>query len=93
MEKERAFYKRLEKAARAHLEQFGARLTERKVSWQAELRYGNRGPEIVRYIAEASVNLVVLTARFPDPRQPSAGFASLSYQVSLFSRCPVLLVK
>lgn len=93
MAEERDFYKRLEKAARRHLEQVGDRLTKRKLPWRAELRYGNRGPEIIRYAGTAGADLVILTGRLPDPEHPGAGFASLSYQVSMFATCPVLLVK
>jgi nucleotide-binding universal stress UspA family protein len=92
-EEGKGFYGRLEKAARDHLARLGGQLLERKVPWQAEVRYGHRGAEVVRYADEAKADLVVLTAPRLDPNNPAAGWGSLSYKVGLFSPCAVLLVK
>lgn len=93
MEEERVFYQRLEKAARKHLEQLAGQLIQRKVPWRTEVLFGNRGPEIVRRAAEQEIDLIVLTAPRIDLQNPGAGWASLSWKISLLSPCPVLLVK
>src|SRR6516162_7997131 len=56
MEEEKAFYGRLEKAARSHLEKLGARFKQSKVRCRAEVTYGNRGPEVIRYARAAGAD-------------------------------------
>jgi nucleotide-binding universal stress UspA family protein len=91
VEEERDFYNRLEKAARTHLGHLGERLGSSGVAWRAEVRYGNRGGEILA--ASEGADLIVLTAPRLDLSKPAAGLGSLSYKVSILASCPVLLVK
>jgi nucleotide-binding universal stress UspA family protein len=93
MDEERGFYDRLEKTARSHLRRLGDRLGQRKVTWRAEVLYGHRGPEVVRYARDAGTELIVLTSPRIDPNNLAAGWGSLSYKLSLVAPCPVLLVK
>jgi nucleotide-binding universal stress UspA family protein len=93
MEEEKTFYGRLERMARSHLDQFGASLSAKKIPWRAEVRFGNRAPEITAYATEAGADLIVLTSPVIDPDNPAASWGSLSYKVGILSRCPVLLVK
>jgi nucleotide-binding universal stress UspA family protein len=93
MEEEKDFYRRLEKAARDKLARLGDRLKARKVAWRAEVLYGARGAEIVRFAREAGTDLIVLTARRFDPQDPGASWGSLGYKIGLLAACPVLLVK
>ena len=93
MVEEKEFYARLEKAALKHLKRLGSRLNAQKVPWRAEILYGSRGPEIVRYADKARADLIVLTAPRLDPRKPGSSWGSLSYKVGFLSPCPVLLVK
>jgi nucleotide-binding universal stress UspA family protein len=92
-DEERTFYNRLEKSARTHLQKIGNELERRKVRFRAEIRYGNRGPEVVRFASDLGADLIVLTAPRVDPANPAAGWGSLSYKIGWFSQCPVLLVK
>jgi nucleotide-binding universal stress UspA family protein len=93
MEEEKDFYRRLEKAARNHLSRLGQRLEERHVPWCAEIRYGNRAQEVVRYALERDGDLIVMTAPRIDPGHPDVGWGSLSYKIGILSSTPVLLVK
>lgn len=93
LEEEKEFYGRLEKKARVLLERLGGRFDQRKVPWHLEVRYGNRGPEVLRFAVEKKVDLVVLTSPLMDPQNPAAGWGSLSYKIGLVAPCPVLLVK
>ena len=93
MEEEGAFYNRLERVARVHLQRFGERLAQRKVSWRAEVRFGKRAAETVRYAAETAADLIVVTAPPVDPAAVAAGLHSMSYAIAMFARCPVLVVK
>jgi nucleotide-binding universal stress UspA family protein len=93
VEEEKDFYHRLERAARRHLDKWGKDLEKGKVSWRAEVRYGNRAAESVRYAREMTADLIILTARRIDPANPGIGLASMSYRIDILSPCPVLLVK
>jgi universal stress protein A len=58
-----------------------------------EIIIGRRGPEIVRYAVENQVDLVVMSSHAIELNDLSAGWATLSYQVSIICPCSVLLVK
>lgn len=90
---EHAFYDRLEKMARAHIERVGQALTARKVAWQPALCFGQRVQETVRFAQEEQCDLIVVTAPSFDPAHPTAGWGSLSFKISMLSAAPVLLVK
>lgn len=52
-DEEKEFYTRLENNARVHLDRWGRDLDERRISWRAEVRYGDRALESVRYAQES----------------------------------------
>jgi len=93
VEEEKDFFQRIESKARAHLQANREFLHRWGLNAQAEVRYGTRAWEIARYAAETACDLIVLTAPRFDPKQPTAGWGSLSYKVSVLASCPVLLVK
>lgn len=93
IEEEKDFYQRLEKTAHKQLKQLEAELTTRNIPCRLEVRLGNRVAETVRFAKESASDLIVLTAPQLDPDNPAAGWGSLSYKVSFFAPCPVLLVK
>lgn len=93
MDEERSFYDRLERRARGHLDGLGRQLEKHRRSWRAEVRYGQRAAESVRYASEAGVDLIILTAPRLDPAVPGPGWGSMSYRIGILSQCPVLLVK
>jgi nucleotide-binding universal stress UspA family protein len=87
------FYGRIERSAREHLARLGKLIDDRKVSWQAEVRYGHRAEEVLRHARENENDLIVLTSHRVDLAKPGAGWGTLSYRVGILSACPVLLVK
>jgi nucleotide-binding universal stress UspA family protein len=93
LEEEKSFYRRLEKTAQAHLASLRKLVESRHVSCREEVRIGNRVTGIIRFAAEMQADVIVLLAPRPTPENPMAGWGSLSYKVSFFSSCPVLLVK
>jgi nucleotide-binding universal stress UspA family protein len=93
LEEEREFYKRLELKARKHLDRLGNQLKNQQRTWRTEVLFGNRAAEIVRFAAGAAVDLIIVTSPRLDPNRLGAGLASLSYKISLWCQCPVLLVK
>src|SRR5437773_2005670 len=54
MDEERAFYNRLERLARSHIDKLGSLLEKRKVSWKSQVLFGNRAQESIRYAIEAA---------------------------------------
>src|SRR5262245_16803582 len=93
LEEEKDFYRRLERVARAHLNRLGKQLEERQVPWQAEVRFGGRAPESVRFGVETGADLIILTTPRIDPSDPNSNWGSLGYKIGILSQCPVLLVK
>jgi hypothetical protein len=75
MEDERGFYSRIDKTARQHLDRLGGQLKQRAVRWCAEVLYGNRGPEVVRFAAGSDIDLIVLTSPRLDPANHTDAFS------------------
>ena len=92
-QEERAFYSRIEQAARDHLAKLGRYFEELLVRRREEVIFGDRAHEIVRYAMETGVELIVLSSHRIDLQNPSAGWGTVSYKVGILSQCPVLLVK
>lgn len=93
IEEEKDFYGRLEKSSWKQLEKLGRQLDQRQVRWRANVLYGNRGQAILGAARDMKADLIVLTAPHIEPGQLGTGLGSLSFKISLFSPCPVLLVK
>ena len=93
LDEEKAFYTRLGKVAQGHLKSLGDHLGQRQVSWRAEVLFGSRGPEVVRFAKEKGIDLIVLTSPRVEPDAPPSWWGSLSYKIGIMSPCPVLLVK
>jgi nucleotide-binding universal stress UspA family protein len=93
LEEEKAFYGRLERMARAHVERCGGSLSKHGITWQGEILFGNRAREIARRAADRGNDMIILTSPRLDPNHPAEGWGSMSYKVGLLAPCPVLLVK
>lgn len=94
------FYRRLEKRAVRRLKELAEIAedrdsveTEHGVEVRREVVYGRRAQEIVRFAEERENDLIVLGSHPVDPTSPGEGWATLSYQVAILARCPVLLLK
>jgi nucleotide-binding universal stress UspA family protein len=92
LEEEKAFYGRLDKVARTHLEGVARCLSERRVPCQSKVLYGHRAREVVDQADALDADLIVLTAPQIDAGNPT-GWGSLSWKIGVLCRCPVLLVK
>lgn len=93
IDEEKVFYGRLEKTSWQHLEKLGKQLAKADVPWKAQVLYGNRGKSILATARKMKSDLIVMTAPQVDPNDVGTGLGSLSFKVSLFAHCPVLLVK
>ncbi len=89
----RDFYRRLEERAKRELENMGQRFLEAGIEVHEKIRFGQRAAEIVRYSDEQNSDLIVMSSHALDGQNRSANPVTLSYQVSLVCRCPVLLMK
>jgi universal stress protein F len=92
-EDEPAFYERLEKKARGHLDRLAETLRAQQVTARTDLLFGERGREVIRYAQEHGCDLIVLMSHPVDVTQPGLGWNTLSYFIGVAARCPVLLVK
>lgn len=90
------FYRRLEERAVRRLKGL-AEIAGEGVAEGVEIRrevvYGRRAREIVRFAEERESDLIVLGSHPVDRDRPGEGWATLSYQVAILARCPVLLLK
>jgi nucleotide-binding universal stress UspA family protein len=93
MEEERPFYDRLERMARAHFQHLVPRLSERKIPWHTQVLYGPRAPTVVRHAMDWEADLIVLASHAIDLNNPATGWGTVSYQISILSQCPVLMMK
>lgn len=89
----REFYEQLDTRAQSELESMAQRFLESGIDLDRKIRYGKRAEEIVRDSMERDIDLIVMNSHKLDPDQPIRSMGTLSYQVSLFCRCPILLVK
>lgn len=87
------FYQRLEEKARSGMKAMAERLTSEEISVEQHVVYGRRATEIVAFAEDKEVGIIVLSTIPLDPINPSSALASISHQVAILARCPVLLLK
>ncbi|HEY7310529.1 MAG TPA: universal stress protein [Gemmataceae bacterium] len=92
-EEEKDFYDRLETGAQTHLERHLVTLKERDIDCRKQIVFGVRAAEVLRFAQTLSADLIILTAPRIDPENPESGWGSMSYKLSFFAPCHVLLVK
>lgn len=87
------FVDHLAQRADRELEFRAQRFSDAKLPVEWKVRLGKRSREIVAYEAEHDIDLIVLSSHPILPDDARGNLATLSYQVAILSRCPVLLVK
>jgi len=87
------FYRRLEQRATEGLAQLAELVSGTVGDVRREVVYGKRAREIVRFAEQQDSDLIVLGSHPVDPEHPGESWYTLSYQVAIFARCPVLLMK
>ncbi|MGD9854905.1 MAG: universal stress protein [Planctomycetaceae bacterium] len=92
-EESNAFYERLSRRADTELESRSQRFLNAGLSAEYKIRFGKRSEQIVQFVHERDIDLVILSSHLIDRNQPVKSMSTVSYQVSLFAPCPVLLVK
>jgi len=87
------FYRRIKERAEEALGSWTDELSAKGYEAGAEIVFGRRGSEILRYADERNVDLVVMTSHALDRMNPTGGLGTLSHQLALLSRCSVLLAR
>ena len=85
------FYRKLEAQARKKMK--GILEAAAPLEARAEILYGNRVNEILRFAEAGNVDLIVMSSHRLTPRQAGEHWGTISHKVGILSRCPVLLVK
>jgi nucleotide-binding universal stress UspA family protein len=87
------FYQKLARRARRKMNQMLTLYEDLELSIEREILYGKRLAEIIRFSHDREIDLIVVSSHRIDMENLSQGWGTISYKVSILSRCPVLLVK
>ena len=87
------FYRKLERSGRRNMEELLTEFQKRGVSASAEVLYGGRVNEILRFAEQKRVDLIVMSSHKLPLRHGAEGWGTISHKIGILSRCPVLLVK
>jgi universal stress protein A len=87
------FYRKLEKQARRQLAGMLEEFPRKGLEARAEVLYGNRVNEILRFAQEIEADLIVMSSHKLPLRHGGENWGTISYKVGILSHCPVLLVK
>lgn len=88
-----AFYQSLKTEANRRLETYAAPLREVGIDVRPQVLVGEPARAIVTEASVAGVSLIVLSSHALGDAENEGNWATVSYQVSVFCRCAVLLVK
>jgi nucleotide-binding universal stress UspA family protein len=87
------FYRKLESRAAAKLEALTEPFASAGVRARYEIVFGKRAEAILKHSVASPTDLIVLSSHRVDRDHPALGLGTISYQVAIVARCPVLLVK
>ncbi|MEJ2587850.1 MAG: universal stress protein [Deltaproteobacteria bacterium] len=87
------FYKNLEKKAHEGLQRMIEQVRSSDVDILPEVIYGNRAQEILRFVEERHIDLIVMKSHRIDVEDRAQGWGTISYKVGILAPCPVMLVK
>jgi nucleotide-binding universal stress UspA family protein len=87
------FYRKLEARAAAKLAVIADRLAEAGVRARYEIVFGRRAESILKQAMDLQTDLIVVSSHQVDREHPALGLGTMSYQIAIVARCPVLLVK
>jgi nucleotide-binding universal stress UspA family protein len=87
------FYKKLETRAIAKLMVLAERFGGGGVRARHDVLFGRRTEAILKHAGDLGSDLIVLSSFLVDRDHPALGLGTISYQVAIVARCPVLLVK
>lgn len=88
-----SFYGTMQRRARERMNDLLARTPGRRGEVDVAIVYGGRVEEVLRFIRENGIDLIVLASHPVDPSKPSSGLGTMSYKLGILAPCAVLLVK
>ena len=88
-----SFYRKLEERARRQLADLLARAAGNGTRVNVALLYGNRTEQVLRFVRDHDIDLIVLASHSVDPSQPYRGAGTMSYKLGILAPCAVLLIK
>ena len=88
-----SFYHKLHRQASARLHDLVSRTLGNREEVGIEILFGKRVAEVLRFVRENDVDLVVLASHLPDRSQPHGALGTMSYQLGILAPCAVLLIK
>lgn len=87
------FYKKLEQQAMDNMTSLITPYQGGKVNVHSVIVYGNRVQEILRFVTEHEIDLIVMNSHKVNMEEPGRGWGTISYKVGILAPCPVMLVK
>jgi nucleotide-binding universal stress UspA family protein len=83
----------LDRQASDRLKEIVAGLSGKRGDITIEIVYGKRVEEVLRFVREHEIDLIVLASHPVDRSQAYGGLGTMSYKLGILAPCAVLLVK
>jgi len=87
------FYNKLEKRAQKQMNVLIASYQGKGIQITPHITYGNRVEEIIKFINENRIDLVIMNSHKVEIKNPAQSWGTISYRVALLSNCPIMLAK
>lgn len=87
------FYSKLEKRAQKLMSAMIASYQGEEVRIIPCIVYGNRVHEILTFIKENNIDLIIMNSHRVEMNNPAQSWGTISYRVALLSDCPIMLAK
>ena len=87
------FYTKLEAQAEQEMEQLRRLHRHSGVKIKTAIIQGNRVQEILKFVEDHQIDLIVMNSHQIDMNNPTQGWSTISYKIGVLSPCPILLVK
>ena len=87
------FYDNLEKKAQQQMSILISDDQGKSVQILPHIRYGNRVEEILKFVKEHEIDLIIMNSHKVEFENPIHSWGTISYKVALLSERPVMLVK
>jgi nucleotide-binding universal stress UspA family protein len=87
------FYTKLENRAQKLMNALIASYQGKAVQIIPCIVYGNRVQEILKFIKENKIDLIIMNSHKVEMNDPIQSWGTISYKIALLSDCPIMLAK